>query len=186
MVTGKLVKDLPKEKRRWVLLGCVLPDYLYHTYIVGHTYQNAFDRISKKMLGMKKCGRDNWMSYLMLGYIFHYVEDFYTLAHNQVFQGNLRSHISYERQLEEFLKEEEWLPKEENTQVMPLVDTIQYLKEAHRAYLKRAGGFGTDIEYIYSSLQVVSNCLLRVLAENERKSRFLERNGKQKEEKLCY
>ena len=54
-VTEKIVKNLPEEKRSWVL---------------------------------------------------HYVEDFYTLAHNFVFEGGLPSHILYERQLEDYLKED--------------------------------------------------------------------------------
>lgn len=62
-VTEKIVKNLPEEKRSWVL---------------------------------------------------HYVEDFYTLAHNFVFEGGLPSHILYERQLEDYLKEEAVFSEKEN------------------------------------------------------------------------
>ena len=96
-VTEKIVKNLPEEKRSWVL---------------------------------------------------QYVEDFYTLAHNFVFEGGLPSHILYERQLEDYLKEEAVFSEKEN-------------KPA-------------DICYIYKAVQAVSSCLLRAIAVNEQESQEAE------------
>ena len=80
-VTEKIVKNLPEEKRSWVL---------------------------------------------------HYVEDFYTLAHNFVFEGGLPSHILYERQLEDYLKEEAVFSEKENKPAMSLTATIRYLRENNK------------------------------------------------------
>ena len=122
-VTEKIVKNLPEEKRSWVL---------------------------------------------------HYVEDFYTLAHNFVFEGGLPSHILYERQLEDYLKEEAVFSEKENKTAMSLTATIRYLRENHEKYLIKAGNFETDICYIYKVVQAVSSCLLRAIAVNEQESQEAE------------
>ena len=143
-VTGKIAEQIPEKGRNWFLLGSILPDFLYHTYWKGHMFESSFDSISKKMCELEKHGRDNRFSYLILGYILHYVEDFYTLAHNPVFEGSLPSHILYEKQLEEYLKEEDRFPENENDSVMSLDATLQYLRDEHKEYLKEAGNFETD------------------------------------------
>ena len=173
-VTEKIVKNLPKEKRSWVLFGSVLPDLLYHTYLKGHKWESSFDSISRKMYELEKHGRDNRLSYLMFGYILHYVEDFYTLAHNPIFEGGLPSHILYEGQLEDYLKEEAVFSEKENVPAMSLAATIQYLRENHERYLTKAGNFETDIHYIYEAVQAVSSCLLRAIAVNEQESKETE------------
>lgn len=92
-LTGKIAKNLPEEKKRWVLFGSILPDILCHTYLKGHTWESSFDGIEKRMYGLEQQGGDNRFSYLMLGWVLHYVEDFYTLAHNPVFAGDLQDHM---------------------------------------------------------------------------------------------
>ncbi|MBP3458726.1 MAG: zinc dependent phospholipase C family protein [Lachnospiraceae bacterium] len=166
-VTEKIVKNLPEEKRSWVLFGSILPDLLYHTYFKGHTWESSFHRIEKRMYELERHGSDNRFSYLMLGWVLHYVEDFYTLAHNSVFEGGLPSHILYERQLEDYLKEEAVFSEKENKPAMSLTATIRYLRENHEKYLEKAGNFETDIYYIYKAVQAVSSCLLRAIAVNE-------------------
>ena len=172
-VTEKIVKNLPEEKRSWVLFGSILPDLLYHTYFKGHTWESSFDRIEKRMYELEQHGSDNRFSYLMLGWVLHYVEDFYTLAHNPVFEGGLPSHILYERQLEDYLKEEAVF-SEKNGPAMSLTATIRYLRENHEKYLIKAGNFETDICYIYKAVQAVSSCLLRAIAVNEQESQEAE------------
>lgn len=166
-VTEKIVKNLPEEKRSWVLFGSILPDLLYHTYFKGHTWESSFHRIEKRMYELERHGSDNRFSYLMLGWVLHYAEDFYTLAHNPGFEGGLPSHILYERQLEDYLKEEAVFSEKENKPAMSLTATIRYLRENHEKYLKKAGNFETDIYYIYKAVQAVSSCLLRAIAVNE-------------------
>ena len=80
--------------------------------------------------------------------VLQYVEDFYAVAHNFVFEGGLPSHILYERQLEDYLKEEAVFSEKEN-------------KPA-------------DICYIYKAVQAVSSCLLRAIAVNEQESQEAE------------
>ncbi|MGN0329510.1 MAG: zinc dependent phospholipase C family protein [Lachnospira sp.] len=165
-VTGKIAEYLPKRDRRWLLLGSILPDILFYTYLKGHTWESAFEDISKKMYKLGRNGRNNRYSYLMLGYILHYVEDFYTLAHNQVFEGNLSEHILYERKLSEYLSERNYLSSVKKENKMSITAMVEYLKKSHKTYLEQAGDFETDVRYIYATAEAVSGCLLRAIELN--------------------
>ena len=85
----------------------------------------------------------------------------------------LPSHILYERQLEDYLKEEAVFSKKSEL-AMPFAATIRYLREHHKKYLKKAGNFETDCYYIYEAAQAVSSCLLRAIAVNEQESKEAE------------
>ncbi len=96
-------------------------------------------------------GRNNRYSYLMLGYMLHYVEDFYTLTHNPVFEGNLSEHIMYERKLSNYLSERNYLLSGKKDNKMTITAVLEYLKNSHKTYLEQAGDFETDVLYIYYS-----------------------------------
>lgn len=106
----------------------------------------------------------------MLGYVLYYVEDFYTFAHNTVFDGSLRAHVRYEKRLAEYLQEEYVFSENVNVKLMPLPATMDYLKTSHDEYLENAGDIITDIRYICEVTQVVYNCLLRAFEVNSRKA----------------
>ena len=96
-------------------------------------------------------GRNNRYSYLMLGYMLHYVEDFYTLAHNPVFEGNLSEHIMYERKLSKYLSERNYLLSGKKEKKMTITAVLEYFKNSDNTYLEQAGDFETDVLYIYYS-----------------------------------
>ena len=154
-VTGKIAENLPRRDRRWLLLGSILPDILFYTYLKGHTWESSFENISKKIYELGMNGRNNRYSYLMLGYMLHYVEDFYTLAHNPVFEGNLSEHIMYERKLSKYLSERNYLLSGKKDNKMTITAVLEYLKNSHKTYLEQAGDFETDVLYIYTTAEMV-------------------------------
>ena len=166
MITRTLSEKIPKKSRGWFLLGSILPDLLIHTYWKGHTWENSFGSICRKMSRLERDGKENRHSYLMAGYVLHYVEDYFTCAHNPMFQGNLISHIAYEKKLCASIQNEGWEVKTGNDYVMPLSATIEYLKQSHGEYLKTACSVETDMQYIRDAAQVTGNCLLHALQIN--------------------
>lgn len=174
LVTGKIAEKLPERGRKWLLLGSILPDILFYTYVKGHTWESSFEDISRKLYQLGTNGRENRYSYLMLGYLLHYVEDFYTLAHNPVFEGNLPEHIMYESKLAEYLRERNDLSSEKKDNIMSLTAMEEYLKITHVKYLEEAGDFETDTRYIFKAAEVVSSCLLRAMARNSRENETVE------------
>lgn len=166
LVTEKIIKNIPEKGRTWCLFGSILPDLLLHTYLKGHTWESSFETISRKMQKLEKKGKNSRYSYLMLGYILHYVEDFYTLAHNPVFEGKLPKHVLYENKLEKHLKEKDALLFEKSDVVMSLPMTLSYLQKSHEKYLSKAGDVETDVKYIWKAAEAVSSCLLRAMEVN--------------------
>ena len=39
-VTREIIEQVPQNKRKWLLLGSILPDILVHTYIKKHTWKS--------------------------------------------------------------------------------------------------------------------------------------------------
>ena len=166
LITSRLVEDIPEKCRSWFLFGSILPDLLFHTYLKGHTWDGAFEKISKMMHDLGRWGKENRYTYLMLGYVLHYVEDFYTMAHNPIFKKNLKRHIQYEKELEKYLLDN-WEALGRKLELVPSMPAlVDYLKKSHDEYLKKAGDFQTDIRYIQEAAQTVSSCLLRIMKAN--------------------
>lgn len=174
IITEKIADNIPERDRAWLMFGSILPDLLVHTFLKRHIWKNSFKSISKKIYRLEKKGKKNRFSYLMLGYVLHYVEDFYTFAHNTVFGGSLRAHVLYERRLAEYLQEEYVFSDKVNVELMSLPATMEYLKTSHDEYLKNAGDINTDIRYICEAARVVYNCLLRAFEVNSRKAETME------------
>lgn len=90
------------------LIGCLEPDINFVTYLRsplshrafrGHNAENSrahvlscLNRLGKREL---RTARD----YFALGTVIHYLADAFTHPHNDSFPGDLRAHISYEREL---------------------------------------------------------------------------------------
>lgn len=174
LITKKVTENIPERGRMWFLLGSILPDLLLHTYLKGHTWESAFEHISGKMYELERNGRNDWYSYLMLGYILHYIEDFYTFAHNQVFEGGLAKHIRYEKALAKYLGQEGTIRGKKRENRMSLSVTMAYLEKTHREYLKEAGNFETDAVYIYKAAEAVSSCMLWAFEVNSREDESTE------------
>lgn len=69
------------------MLGSILPDILVHTYIKKHTWKSSFDNTVNRIQKLEEKGKNSRYSFLKLGYVLHYVEDFFTYAHNSIFEG---------------------------------------------------------------------------------------------------
>ena len=151
---------------------CVNYTSIYHTYLTGHTWESAFEKIVRKMESFESWGGMSGFSCMYLGYLLHYVEDYFTFVHNPIYQGDLWTHILYEKQLEKYLKREQLAGVEQEAfEVLSFPMALQYVEESHRDYLRVAGTCETDARYIYRAVQVVSNCLLLAFAANERVSK---------------
>lgn len=97
-VTEWIAEIVGIEYKFWLKLGSILPDILVPTYLTGHTRTASFGlRITK----LQQRGKKNRYSYLKLGYLIHYIEDYFTFPHNNWFTGNLVEHVQFETELTE-------------------------------------------------------------------------------------
>ena len=56
-VTREIIEQVPQNKRKWLLLGSILPDILVHTYIKKHTWKVHLIIQSTGYRSWKKRGR---------------------------------------------------------------------------------------------------------------------------------
>lgn len=160
-----------------LLAGCVLPDFLLPSLMKGHKIEVYGERIFQRMERLEQEGTWNIISSIKLGYILHYVEDFFTLAHNAKYRGNTWDHILYEKRqyakFARFLAPEE-SGMEENEENKYCLDTdkvyVDNIKEwilkQHESYYKELSGTGTDFIYMMKAVNMVLWHFERAFATN--------------------
>ena len=82
VMTKSLSGNIHRAHKAALLFGSILPDLLVYTYLEGHTWEATFEQITKQMKALEAKGRGGSFSYLKLGWILHYVEDYFTYPHN--------------------------------------------------------------------------------------------------------
>ena len=138
--TGHLLitkNAIPKELERyslWIKLGSILPDILVHTYLAGHTWKTTFHRTEKWMEGLQEWGSMDAVSCLCLGYMLHYMEDYFTNPHNDAFRGNMVQHILYEHKLTEYICQEKPESAKNTFSILNLRHLKSYLEQQHIFY----------------------------------------------------
>lgn len=170
-VTKEIADQVPKSKRKWLLFGSILPDILVYTYIKKHTWMSSYDVTIKRIKKLEEKGTDSFLSYLKLGYVLHYVEDFFTYAHNCVFEGDFSEHVAYENAFQNHLFDAghpaDWDADEQKKEVIcSTEEAIRYLNRKHAQYLKEAGTIQTDARYIREAAGTIGMFLVRAFAIN--------------------
>ena len=105
VVTKSLTGNMHKTHKAALLLGSILPDLFVYTYLEGHTWEATFDKIINHMEVLEEKGRGGCFSYLKLGWVLHYVEDYFTYPHNTVFEGTIPEHYAYEKKMTRWMRD---------------------------------------------------------------------------------
>ncbi|MCI7522979.1 zinc dependent phospholipase C family protein [Roseburia hominis] len=167
LVASALKPFFPKY-HFWLSLGSICPDLLFHTFIKGHTYPAAWDMTVLRIGHLRENGRLNRRSLFMLGYILHYVEDFFTLPHNPVYRGTLLGHPLYEKKQYDFFKAT--VPALPADSAVP--DLIEELKLLHAQYLAETPGLVCDRAYIFRAAACTARYFAAEFAANEISARL--------------
>lgn len=172
--TKKMNIAVPAMCRAGLLVGCILPDILVHTYLTGHTWKASGKMILNKLEKLEQSDRLNIWTALRLGMILHYIEDFFTMSHSRFFKGNLLEHIGYEMRLQRYIRAtfngryKLYDGDVENTQIYSMNDLKERMVSLQKEYeneIKDAFGdeemcFQTDLEYMNIAVQTVAGYLI--------------------------
>lgn len=132
--------------------GNTKPDHSFSFLYVRHNLESTFDfvmddirSLTGRVMGYSAPFEDYCFE---LGIICHYITDYFSLAHNDCFNGGFRKHVMYERAQEKltpvflgFVKEKALAYQEQNCVTIPeLMRMIlnrhkQYLNENYRSYV---------------------------------------------------
>ncbi|MDD3368097.1 MAG: zinc dependent phospholipase C family protein [Lachnospiraceae bacterium] len=78
----------------------------------------------------------NIPSCIGLGYAIHYVEDYFTNPHNELFEGNIWDHIAYEHHLTEFIAGENTENEKTEEMIQNASELIRMLEKTYITYLE--------------------------------------------------
>ena len=177
--------DLKKHKLSFYI-GSVRPDikpsFVYKRHEMDGTYPDIrrhIERLSEgRKLVEKKKGRKYYMD---LGQISHYLADYFTFPHNEVYEGSLKEHCSYEeklkRDLRNFLKGGAQ-GKEQHLSVRKIVEghehrgghfpnaeeLCDFIQKVHKDYTARRHNVEDDIHHIVEVNRMAIDGITKLLA----------------------
>lgn len=168
------IGELKKHHRSFVI-GSILPDcvpsFLTRKHNIEETFEILREELHKitdeydveKGMGTYYCRH--------LGIITHYIADYFTFPHNEIFDGNLKEHCSYEKEqkfsIRAYVDSEEARRTRENEDSFDSVSEIcEFIKEMHDKYLAAVNhAVRLDCEYIVELTHRVVDALLHIFEE---------------------
>ena len=139
-------------RRELFLLGNILPDFLFFTYLrgykesrrwIGHSLPHSAPAIEKKLKKQLSVGLRSAGDAYRLGILLHYLADSFTYPHTERFTGRQPDHSRYERRLLHVFPRFLSLVKATGP-----ADDPDFLAEARRAYEALPPSPETDAEWI--------------------------------------
>lgn len=152
--------DEDLKKHRWSFyFGSILPDckpsFLYRKHEINETFPDVKRTIDQLIYGKKNKPVKNKRKYYMnLGQITHYVADYFTFPHNNIYPGGLREHCAYEEELKhrlrEYLKNGKIQAVGSEMEFDDTEELYEYILNKHETYLERKLNVEEDIRHIVS------------------------------------
>ncbi|MBS6560728.1 MAG: zinc dependent phospholipase C family protein [Clostridiales bacterium] len=137
--------------------GSILPDCKPSFLTTPHTFKNTFEDVKQKIERfiekMKNMYCFGYRDCIRLGEITHYLADYFTFPHNEHYEGNLKEHCYYEKDLKfalrRFLESKEVMEIRREIKVHTTKEELfQFIEETHQEYTKKKSIVLEDCRYI--------------------------------------
>lgn len=163
------------EHRKAFIVGSILPDCKPSFVTTKHNMEETFELVK---IAINQCTVDNeefkrisTAYFRKLGEITHYMADYFTYPHNNEFDGNIREHCVYEKELKHALKD--YIKSGEVYVNIDLAKTFttpeelcEFVLEVHEQYLQADKSVYEDCKYIVALCHVVVEGILNLLYIN--------------------
>lgn len=163
--------EMLKLHKKAFYFGSIQPDctiaFLTHRHSMEETFHILKKEIRKitedydieKGISRAYCRR--------LGVITHYIADYFTLPHNVFFEGNMKAHCLYEKELKHFLRsyvksEEAKREKIEDFSFNSVNEICFFIRRMHNEYAKAIQEVKIDCEYIVTLCYIVVAAILEI------------------------
>ncbi len=168
------IQELLKHKKAFYL-GSILPDCKPSFLTTKHEFNGTFEMLQKRIEALAEntnSSYDRAGAFMRnLGEVIHYIADYFTYPHNCNYEGTLKDHCFYEKELKFRLRS--YITKEramENKRsVISFSDTgelLEYIKQRHKDYSTRESNIQEDCEYIVSICYQVVQTVLQLVNDN--------------------
>ncbi len=155
--------------------GNIEPDYTPAMWIYPHFSKVCLRTITNiafelPMVPVCSSGRVGALYSKRLGMLCHFLCDYFCYAHNDAFSGNISQHISYENELDAYLRSNcmELLELDEEAEIQPIADKDELLSsiEAFREnYLSSGFSLQNDLS---SAFEACISSIVNILALSKR------------------
>ncbi len=166
LIDNMQVQGLENHKKAFYI-GSILPDlkpsFITKKHTIEETFEDLINEIKKITVDYDMNKGINGYYARHLGVITHYLSDYCTFPHNSIFEGSIKDHIYYEKdlkfQLREYVNREEAV-RERSQTFHTFEEIIGYIKKTHKEYLKAIKVVHVDIQYIIDLCYKVVDAIL--------------------------
>lgn len=159
------------KHRKAFYLGSILPDCKPSFLTTRHEFHGTFEKMKQEINRLTTNYTEtnfNFRAFCRdLGQIIHYIADYFTFPHNITYDGSLKDHCMYEKDLKfallDYIKNGE---AEKRTRKMHNFETPEalcsFISESHNEYLKVKRTIQEDCKYIVSLCHTVAYSVMRL------------------------
>lgn len=171
LVNNMQVQDLHDHKRAFYI-GSILPDlkpsFITKRHTIDETFEVLIDEIKKITVDYDYTKGINGYYARHLGVITHYLSDYCTYPHNDIFEGSITEHVFYEKELKFSLKafvnhEDNQRERLQSQHHCSFDEIIHLIWKTHNEYLKAIKNVSQDIQYIIDLCYKVVDAILSFL-----------------------
>ena len=165
-----------QHHRKAFCFGSILPDLKPSFLTTKHAFNVNFDSVQEQIKALTvDCNideRNARVYWRQLGEVTHHVADYFTFPHNRHYEGNLKDHCKYEKnlliQLREYLNTFD-ASKKEDLQVHfdSLEDLFEFIKEKHEEYMSRKRNVEDDCRYIVTVNYQITQGIIQLLEDRK-------------------
>lgn len=179
VILGKELKDrgFNRLSNGYFIYGNILPDisprYRFSMHEKKGNWQDVVNIINtvsdnSKMLSIKDIS-------IKLGIMTHFLCDFFTFPHNELFKGNIIKHEIYEQIQRNMLWKKlddywERYREEINVSINSIDNLLSYIEDMHSIYMNNTSNMERDMLFASISIRVVSYSILSIRDRANKKS----------------
>ncbi len=162
------VQDL-EEHRKSFYIGSILPDltpsFITRRHTIDETFDTLINEIKKITVNYDINKGINRYYARHLGVITHYLSDYCTYPHNDIFEGSIAEHVHYEKELKYSLREyvnsdHNKRERKPNENCCSLDEIVHLILQIHKEYLAALKTINKDIQYIIDLCYKVVDAIL--------------------------
>lgn len=163
------------EHRKAFIVGSILPDckpsFVTTKHNMNETFAIVRTAINQCTVDSDEFKKISTAYFRKLGEITHYMADYFTYPHNDVFDGSIRQHCIYEKELKHALKD--YIHSGEVYVNISLAKSFatpdelcEFVQDVHEQYLQADKSVYADCRYIVALCHVVVEGILNLLSLN--------------------
>ena len=158
--------------RKAFYLGSILPDCKPSFLTQRHEFDRTFDMVKERICDLSKDSdlvHRNARAYMRhLGEVIHYIADYFTFPHNETYDGSLKDHCYYEKDLKFRLREyvrsgKAFQGQQEGERLKTPEAIVSFIQAMHREYVSRKRNVEEDCRYIVRVCLLVVQAILRLI-----------------------